>query len=193
MVLMAIATAPSDIESSTQAIGRTIFGRINRRGPFPLSPAWWDDRLMGWTMREATVKVQLFRFIDVLPLLRHPTDITRHLREYFEQAEEHLPRWMRRALPFMPQAGISGRLLAGAASWNAQRLARRFIAGSNLAETLQVVREQRRRSLAFTVDLLGEATINEVEALHCQKEYLDLIEGLTREVNDWPIVPQIDE
>lgn len=190
---MSIAAAPSNLEASTQAIGRTIFGRINRRGPFPLSPAWWDDRLMGWTMREATVKVQLFRFIDVLPLLHQSSEITRHLREYFEQAEEHLPGWMRRALPFMPQSGLSGKLLAGAASWNAQRLARRFIAGSNLAETLHVVAEQRRRSLAFTVDLLGEATITEVEAVRCQKEYLDLIEGLTKAVNSWPMVPLIDE
>ena len=148
---------------------------------------------MDWTMRESAVKVQLFRFIDVLPLLNHPTEITRHLREYFHQAKEHLPGWMRRALPYMPQTGIGGKLLAGAASWNAQRLARRFIAGTNLAETLDVVAAQRRRSLAFTVDLLGEATISEVEALGRQKEYLTLIEGLSKQVNAWPQVPLIDE
>ena len=92
----------------------------------------------------------------------------------------------------MPQSGIAGRVLAGTASWNAQRLARRFIAGSDLAETLKVVAAQRKRSLAFTVDLLGEATINEREAVACQKEYLNLIEGLSKEVNSWPAVPLID-
>ncbi len=93
----------------------------------------------------------------------------------------------------MPQKGLGGKLLAGAAAWNAQRLARRFIAGSNLAETLDVVAAQRRRSLAFTVDLLGEATISEMEALRCQQEYLSLIDGLSKQVNDWPKVPLIDE
>ncbi len=181
------------VESSTQSIGRSIFARLGRRGPFPLTPAWWDDRLMDWTMKETAVKVQLFRFIDVLPLLKQPADITRHLREYFQEAEESLPGWMRRSLPFMPQHGIAGRLLAGTAAWNAQRLARRFIAGSNLAETLKVVAEQRKRSLAFTVDVLGEATINEAEAIQSQKEYIQLVEGLSKEVNTWPSVPLIDE
>jgi RHH-type transcriptional regulator, proline utilization regulon repressor / proline dehydrogenase / delta 1-pyrroline-5-carboxylate dehydrogenase len=69
------------VESSTQSIGRSIFARLGRRGPFPLSPSWWDDRLMDWTMKETAVKVQLFRFIDVLPLLKQPAEITRHLRE----------------------------------------------------------------------------------------------------------------
>src|SRR5262249_14262412 len=139
------------------------------------------------------VKVQLFRFIDVLPLLKQPVDITRHLREYFQEAEESLPGWMRRSLRFMSQHGIAGRLLAGTAAWNAQRLARRFIAGSNLAETLKVVAEQRKRSLAFTVDVLGEATINEAEAIQSQKEYIQLVEGLSKEVNTWPSVPLIDQ
>ena len=47
----------------------------------------------------------------------------------------------------------------------------------------------RNRRLAFTIDLLGEATITEAEADHVQKQYLDLLAGLTREVNAWPEVP----
>ena len=36
------------------------------------------------------------------------------------------------------------------------------------------------KQLAFTVDLLGEATITETEAEQSQQEYLELIEGLSR-------------
>ena len=50
----------------------------------------------------------------------------------------------------------------------------------------------RNRRLAFTIDLLGEATITEAEADHVQKQYLDLLAGLTREVNRWPEEPTID-
>ena len=40
--------------------------------------------------------------------------------------------------------------------------------------------------------LLGEATITEVEAEQYQQQYFQLIEGLSRELNAWPAVPQID-
>jgi RHH-type proline utilization regulon transcriptional repressor/proline dehydrogenase/delta 1-pyrroline-5-carboxylate dehydrogenase len=116
---------------------------------------------MEWTMADEAVKVQLFRFIDALPLLQSPAQVSRHLREYFEEVGPRLPTFLRRALPWLPEKGFAGRLLANTARANAERLARRFIAGSNLDEALHTIARLRRRSLAFTVDLLGEATITE--------------------------------
>ena len=49
--------------------------------------------------------------------------------------------FLRRALPWLPEKGFAGRLLANTARTNAERLARRFIAGSNLDEALQNYRE----------------------------------------------------
>jgi RHH-type proline utilization regulon transcriptional repressor/proline dehydrogenase/delta 1-pyrroline-5-carboxylate dehydrogenase len=93
---------------------------------------------------------------------------------------------------YLPRDGFAGRLLAKTARWNAERLARRFIAGTNLPEALDAVARMRRRSLAFTVDLLGEATITEVEAKRYQAEYLGLIEGLSQQVNTWAPIELID-
>src|SRR5262249_28261656 len=93
---------------------------------------------------------------------------------------------------WLPRDGFAGRLLARLARTNAERLARRFIAGSNLDEALRAVAGMRRRSLAFTLDLLGEATVTEVEARRYQQAYLDLIAGLSREVNAWPANDRID-
>ena len=185
---------PDDsLEALTHAVGRAIFADIGRRTPWPLSPGWWDERFMDLTMREEAVKVQLFRFIDVLPSLRSSAEINRHLREYFQEVAPRLPFWMRRALPHLPQDGMGGAALAGTASWNARRLARRFIAGSNVDEALGAIARLRRRSLAFTLDLLGEATITEAEAARCQAEYIALIEGLSGKVNDWPPNALIDQ
>ncbi|HMC87965.1 MAG TPA: proline dehydrogenase family protein, partial [Gemmataceae bacterium] len=180
------------VEALTQDYGREIFARLGRTMPLPFSPSWWDERLMNWTMAAEAVKVQLFRFIDVLPLLHSPAEINRHLREYFNEARAELPRWMTAALPYMPSNGLAGRLLARAARHNAERLARRFIAGSNLEEALRAIAGLRRRSLAFTVDLLGEATVTEAEAERYQAEYFHLIEGLSRHVNGWESVDLID-
>src|SRR5437899_2703755 len=189
---MALEISDKGLENLTRDIGREIFARLNGSASWLFTPAWWDDRLMEWTMADPAVKIQLFRFIDALPLLRTPASITRHLREYFTEARDHLPPWLRWGLPWLPADGWPGRLLANVARRNAERLAHRFIAGSNLPEALAAVSRLRQRSLAFTVDLLGEATITEAEADQYQQEYLNLIDGLSREVNGWPAIPLID-
>jgi RHH-type proline utilization regulon transcriptional repressor/proline dehydrogenase/delta 1-pyrroline-5-carboxylate dehydrogenase len=181
-----------DVEGLTIRYGREIFGRLDRAGPVPLSPAWWDDRLMGWTMGDEALKLQLFRFVDVLPLLHSPESVSRHLREYFGEAAGRLPGWLNFAVRRLPERGVLGRALTAVARRSAERLARKFIAGSDVDEALRAVAALRRRTLAFTVDLLGEATITEKEAERSQAEYLDLIKGLTRAVNAWPAVDLID-
>src|SRR5256885_1555527 len=55
-----------DLEHLPRAYGREIFARLDRVGPPVFSPAWWDERLMEWTMQDEAIKLQLFRFIDVL-------------------------------------------------------------------------------------------------------------------------------
>jgi RHH-type transcriptional regulator, proline utilization regulon repressor / proline dehydrogenase / delta 1-pyrroline-5-carboxylate dehydrogenase len=180
------------VERLTRAYGHELFARIDRRGPLLFSPSWWDERLMEWSMGDETVKVQLFRFIDALPTLRASEAVAGHLREYFEEAKEHLPTWARGGLHLLPRRGFAASLLAAQARVSARRLARRFIAGSDLAEALGAVAQLRRRHLAFTVDLLGEATITEKEAVQEQEEYLHLLDGLSQEVNTWPEVPLID-
>src|SRR3954471_3435394 len=121
-----------EVEALTQDYGREIFARCPRSGPLLFSPRWWDDRLMEWSMGEKQVKVQLFRFVDVLPLLRDPGDIVRHLREYFVEADDGVPGWLRLGLKLLPSRGLFGRLMAATSRASARRLARRFIAGSNL-------------------------------------------------------------
>jgi RHH-type proline utilization regulon transcriptional repressor/proline dehydrogenase/delta 1-pyrroline-5-carboxylate dehydrogenase len=182
----------SEVEELTHRYGRAIFARVGRAGPLPFSPAWCDDRLMEWSMGDEDVKVQLFRFVDVLPRLRSPAEITRHLREYFGEAKGQLPRWLHLALRLLPERGLLGRLLGVAADFSAKRLARKFIAGSNLPEALAGIARMRQRSLAFTVDVLGEATVTEQEADLARDEYLHLIDGLSKAVNTWPAVDLID-
>ncbi|HEY7329426.1 MAG TPA: proline dehydrogenase family protein [Gemmataceae bacterium] len=174
-----------DVETLTRSYGREIFARLGRGASMPFAPSWWDERLMEWSMGNEAVKFQLFRFVDVLPLLNTPETISRHLREYFGEAHEHLPGWLRFGIRRLPSRGFLGRLLATTAYRSARRLARKFIAGSNLDEALGAIAQLRRRSLAFTIDRLGEATITEEEADQAQKDYLELIRGLGRQVNTW--------
>jgi hypothetical protein len=182
----------TDLETRTRQYGRELFARIDRQGPILFTKAWLEDKLMGLGMHDPALKVQLFRFVDTLPYLTRDGDVTRHLTEYLCEAKNDLPWWVRQGMRFIPDGGPLGSGLAIAARTGARQMARKFIAGSNVAEALNAVQRMRTRRLAFTIDLLGEATITEPEADHVQKQYLDLLAGLTRDVNRWPEEPTID-
>jgi RHH-type transcriptional regulator, proline utilization regulon repressor / proline dehydrogenase / delta 1-pyrroline-5-carboxylate dehydrogenase len=183
---------PAELEPRVHAYGKEIFARLDRSGPLPFTRGWVDDRLMGVSMANEALKVQLFRFVDTLPYLTRSEDVSRHLREYLTEARNDLPWWARAGVRLIPHGGFAGDVLARLARSNAENMARKFIAGSNVREAVEAVRRMRGESLAFTVDLLGEATVTEAEADHVLQQYQDLIAGLTAEVNTWPEVPAID-
>ncbi len=182
----------ADLEGLTQDYGRALFARLEQRTPPPFSPDWFDERMMEWTMGAEALKVNLFRFVDALPRLHLPEQVNRHFREYLAAAGPSLPGWMRMGLRLWPEDGFIGRLTAGGTEWGTRRLARRFIAGTTIQEALRSIARMRRHQLAFTVDLLGEATITEAEAEAYQSEYLHLIESLAPVVNSWPEIDLID-
>jgi RHH-type proline utilization regulon transcriptional repressor/proline dehydrogenase/delta 1-pyrroline-5-carboxylate dehydrogenase len=181
------------VEILTQRYGRDLFARLDGGKPTVFTPKWLDDQIMAWSMDEELIKVQLFRFIDVLPaLLGNTPNIVRHVKEYFGLAREKLPALARWGLGGLPDHGVLANVVAKAATTNAVRLARRFIAGSNVPEALEAIESLRRKRCGFTIDLLGEAVLTEPEADHYQGQYLDLVDGLTQAAADWPTDPLID-
>ena len=180
------------IEATTREVGRFIFDHLSHSQPSVLQRRWWDDRIMAWAMQDESVKVQMFRFIDVLPMLATSEATIRHLHEYFHDVERHLPRAVRLGLAVAAPRSIAGRALAIAARRNAMGHARRFIAGTTVAEVLAAAMRERKLRRAFTFDILGEAVTSEPEADRYLRQYLDLVEGIAPTVNSWPESPQID-
>ena len=74
------------ISERTVLLGQELFARFRFERPRPWQRRWWDDQVMAWTMRDERLKVELFRFVDVLPMLKSSDDIASHLLEY--SAEE---------------------------------------------------------------------------------------------------------
>ncbi len=180
------------IAGTTREVGREIFERLPRRRPTILQRQWWDDRIMDWAMRDESVKVQMFRFVDVLPMLTTSTDVVQHLQEYFDEVRSALPSAVRLGMAMARPGSVVGRAVAMAARRNASSQARRFIAGTDAAEVLNAARRERRLRRAFTLDVLGEAVTNDVEADRYLEAYKSLIENVAPTVNSWPEEPQID-
>src|SRR3954469_23738898 len=133
----------TDLDERTKQFGREIFARLDRQGPVLFTKAWLDDQLMGLGMHDPALKGQLFRFVDTLPYLKRDEDVSRHLYEYLREAGDELPGWVRRGMRFIPHGGPPGKLLAFAARKGAEQMARKFIAGSNVAEALGAIRRMR--------------------------------------------------
>ncbi len=180
------------VEAETQRIGRKLWQSMERRTPSIFERRWWDDRILAWAMSDESVKVQMFRFVDVLPMLKTHQAVTRHLQEYFEDVKKSLPWAARLGLNVSKPNTVLGRLVAVNARSNARNMAKRFIAGNSVEEVLKSVEKLRKQGFAFTLDLLGEAVISEREATLYQQAYLDLIEGLAPQVNEWAENVQID-
>jgi len=182
----------SNCDLLAQDIGRALFAGVRSRRPIPGTRAWLDDLGMAWTMRDERLKVQLFRFVDALPGLRTSSAIAEHLAEYLQPVADRLP---------FPAAWMLGQLRGSATlTWLASRaatigvrqLAHKFIAGEDPPHIVAEVARLRRRHLAFTVDLLGEAVISSPEADAYRDAYLHLIEGLADAAARWTADPQID-
>src|SRR3954454_7442892 len=182
---------PEALERRTREIGRELFDRIGR-GPKPWQRAWWDDRVMNWTLSDPQVRVQLFRFVDALPALGSADSVRRHLVEYLAEAGEQVPWWLRTAVALAPAGSEREEMLAWSARTPAGLMARKFIAGATPNQATQTVLGLRRKSLAFTADLLGEAVISEAEADTYQQTCLELIHGLAGPLGSAPEVPLID-
>jgi len=181
----------ADIEPTVRAKARELFSLIARGKSSPLTKERWQSEMMDWAMADERLKVELFRFVDVFPTLRTADDIDRHLREYFEQPGLETPRLLRLGL-----AASSQRLVSPLATSVIRRqmlgFAQRFIVGRDAADALPKLRALRKRGMGFTLDVLGEASVGDAEAVDYQQRYVQLLDGLRREVASWKPDPVID-
>ena len=80
---------------------------------------------------------------------------------------------------------LGTKLLGKTIRKNLEGMARQFIIGSTIAETVKNIGKFRRNGFAFTLDVLGEATVSEQEADAYVGNYMRLLEGLEREQPNW--------
>ena len=182
----------NSIEGRSVEIGEELYSRVHRERPWILQRRWWDDRLMDWSMSDEELKVQLFRFVDVLPMLTNDRAISDHLAKYLGQVKSGMPVWARRGLQGTANVWGLRSILAKVARMGATDFARRFIAGSDTQEVIQTARRLRRSPQGFTLDILGEAVTSQQEADRYFQAYADLITTVAPSVNDWSEITQVD-
>ncbi len=181
------------LETRTRAIGEEILKRAREAEPSLFHAEWWMNRLTDWSTGDPQRKVQLFRFVDVLPTLRSDEDVLRHLKEYLVRPDVPLPSLFARVIASSTNGAFYRRQLAALARGSAERMAHRFIAGVTPEEALATVARLRERGMAFSLDLLGEATSSDEQADRYARAYIDLIRRLGPTVETWAPSEQADQ
>ena len=165
---------------------KEFFTSISGEAPSVFNKNFWTGKVMDWCMKNEQFKVQMFRFVDVLPYLNTSTALTRHIKEYFATTSEDIPsilKWGAKGAGF--GGTLTGAILGRTIRSNIEKMARSFIIGETTKEAVKSIQRLRKDGFAFTVDILGEATVNEVEADSYMKQYLELFDGLEKARPSW--------
>jgi RHH-type proline utilization regulon transcriptional repressor/proline dehydrogenase/delta 1-pyrroline-5-carboxylate dehydrogenase len=176
---------PLALEARVQAIGRELFERARGETPGVFSAAYWEGQLLAWAMRDASFKVDLFRFVDAFPMMRTREQVAQHVDELLLRGGRELPAAIATALR-ATTARLTGAVAQAALRKNVEAMAQRFIVGRDARDTLPNLRRLWDAGVGFTVDLLGEATLSKPEAAAYLSRYRDLIENLPAQISSWP-------
>jgi RHH-type proline utilization regulon transcriptional repressor/proline dehydrogenase/delta 1-pyrroline-5-carboxylate dehydrogenase len=172
-----------NVDQSVRDWGGKIFELMDAAGaPSLFSRKGLYGTLMEWAMRDERFKTQLFRFVDVLPTLNSSAEISRHLKEYLDNDQVNLAPALRAALK---ATTLAGGLFGGGIKSQVTGMARMFMIGSEEKEIVAALRKLHEQGIAFTVDILGEAVVSELEADQYAQRYLDLMNVLARETGRW--------
>ncbi|MCC6221474.1 MAG: proline dehydrogenase family protein [Deltaproteobacteria bacterium] len=166
-----------NLENEIRILGNEIFKEVRSSSVSIFTPEFHANNLINWAMADEGFRVNLFRFVDVLPSLNNSSEVIEHVQEYFAPIADKIPRALKWGLDIDPH-GVAATLIAKVIQRNVRQIAKRFIVGDALDAAVKRLKNIRRHGLAFTVDLLGEATVSEDEALHYQRRYLELVTAL---------------
>ena len=176
---------PSDLEMRVYETGSRLYEMLQAQTPSVLQKKYWTDKITEWSMHDESFKVEMFRFVDVLPYLHKTESIARHIREYFSRPGLHLPSALQWGIRFLSPTWIPAQMVARTVANNIAAMGKQFIAGSDPHAALPVLKQLRSRGTAFSLDLLGEAVVSEKEAREYLQRYLDLFDILDRAQQEW--------
>ncbi len=175
-----------NLETQIVARGKEFFKSISGEAPSIFNKGWWTGKVMDWAMKNEDFKVQLFRFVDVMPFLNNSDTLVRHIKEYFGGSDAEVPTVLKLGANLSGIGGaFTGKILGKTIRANIEGMGRQFIIGENAKEAIKGMSKLRKDKFTFTVDLLGEATVSEEESQAYAQGYLDLLDAIALEQSSW--------
>jgi len=177
---------PDLLEYKIHSIGAELFGATRGAPASIFDKGFWYGKIIDYCMDHEPFKVEMFRFVDVMPTLKDADAVARHIKEYFTREGLELPAAIKTAmLGATAFGGVATKMAAGTIEKNVVDMAKRFVVGTTPAEALPVLRKLRDENINFTADLLGEATVSEPESEAYAQRYLAVVDTLAKEKDAW--------
>ncbi len=178
------------LEPAIIRIGTRLSQLSAGRAPTVFEARWWSQGVINLAMKDPAFKVQLFRFIDVLPALVSDQAVVKLAEEYWGARHGRVfgLQWGMKALTTSLGTAITGKSIRH----QVEQMARTFIAGGSVAEALPVLAGLWKEERAWSVDLLGEATISNLEADQYRDRCLAALSELAQGTVRWPSVARLE-
>ncbi len=172
------------IERRLVELGRSVVEEVCKYQPSIFDGDFYTGKLLEWAMVDDEFRVALFRFVDVLPSLADASAVIEHAQAYFRPVAHKFPGLTKWGLDLDPDS-LLAKAAAGLVRQQIRSLAEGFILGETPEKYIKALRNIRKNGLAFTVDLLGEAVVSELESEEYLQRFLELFEVLGRAIPTW--------
>jgi RHH-type proline utilization regulon transcriptional repressor/proline dehydrogenase/delta 1-pyrroline-5-carboxylate dehydrogenase len=161
------------------------------RAPTIFERGWWSQAALNLAMQDSAFKTKLFRFIDVLPSVTDDEQVVTLAREYLGDGGTQLfgAQW---GLNALSATSLGARLSGKAIRSQVEHMARTFIAGATVEEAAPRLADLWQHGRAWSVDLLGEATISDREADRYRDRCLETLSLLAQVAALWPSLPLLE-
>lgn len=167
----------TELEQTIQNEGQELFKAIQKSSDSLFDKQYWLGRMMEWVMKDPSFKVDLFRFVDVLPALVTKDQVAKHIQEYLLKKDRELPQIVGSALKAASLSFARG-LAASAIRKNVTEIAQRFIAGHDIKSAAKILSKLHSDGFTTTIDLLGEKVLSNQESDLYFERYQEIIAQL---------------
>jgi RHH-type transcriptional regulator, proline utilization regulon repressor / proline dehydrogenase / delta 1-pyrroline-5-carboxylate dehydrogenase len=187
-----MSTMSTPLGSAIIRIGERLARLSADRNPTLFEGRWWSHTALNLAMHDSRFKAQLFRFIDVLPSITDDEHVVTLAREYLGDRDTALfgTHWGLRA---MSATSLGARLSGKAIRSQVEHMARTFIVGGTIEEAVPRLRDLWQHGHAWSIDLLGEATISDHEADRYRDRCVEALTLIAREAALWPSQPLLEQ
>ena len=143
-----------------------------------------EARMMDRIAARPDLRAAIFRLVDVRPACRTYADLAAHLGALLDEVDgPAAPFGLARTLARRRDSRV---LMGLASAAGVRAMAGRYIVGHDAAAALPAVGERWRHGIATSVDLLGEATVDEHEADAHRDRCLDVLQVMSAGSATWP-------
>jgi proline dehydrogenase len=182
------APPAADLEPEVQRVGQALAAAFPSGVLHPVRNL--DAKAMELASQDDQLRAALFRLVDVTPATRSVDDLARHLHGYLSEVEDR-PTPIDAAM-HIASSKAGRRALGVAVAAGVRHMAHRFIVGATPAAALGTIRSQWKDGIGTSLDLLGEATVTQVEADHYAARCREALEAVSSDAPDWPSRPVLE-